>query len=236
MRPVPLLLAVSVTMCAGRLSAQATRAQGTVDAPLIEVHGVGELRLPPDVAVLRIEVASRASTAAAAAAETGRRLAAVADTLRRSGLGPEIVQPLALNVGSNEAPSEGRLVDYEARAAISVRVRHLDRLGPLVDAALAAGATEIPSVRFESDSMEAATRGALARAYTDALGTARALAAAAGSRLGQVIGIEVWDRPDEWLSDEDLSYLGPRFGASARRDVRVVATVTVRWQLVPGPR
>ena len=229
-------MAASVAILAGRLSAQAVRSPGTVESPVVQVHGIGELRLPPDIAVLRIEVASRASTAAAAAAETGRRLAAVADTLRRSGLGPEIVQPLALNVGSNEAPSEGRLVDYEARAAISVRVRQLDRLGPLVDAALAAGATEIPSVRFESDSMEVAARHALARAYADAQGTARTLAAAAGARLGQVIGIEAWDRPDDWMADEDLSYLGPRFGASARRDVRVVASVTVRWQLVPGTR
>jgi uncharacterized protein len=236
MRPVPLLLAASVTLFAGRLPAQAARAQGTVESPVVEVHGMGELRLPPDVAVLRIEVAARASTAAAAAAETGRRLAAVADTLRRSGLGPEIVQPLALSVGSNEARSEGRLVDYEARAAISVRIRHLDRLGLLVDAALAAGATEIPSVRFESDSMAAAARNALAKAYADALGTARALAAAAGARLGPVIGIEVWDRPEDWMSDEDLEYLGPRSGTSARRDVRVAASVTVRWQLVQGPR
>lgn len=236
MRPVPLLVAASVTILAGRLSAQAVRSPGTVESPVVQVYGIGELRLPPDIAVLRIEVASRASTAAAAAAETGRRLAAVADTLRRSGLGPEIVQPLALNVGSNEAPSEGRLVDYEARAAISVRVRQLDRLGPLVDAALAAGATEIPSVRFESDSMDAAKRNALARAYADALGTARSLAAAAGARLGQVIEIETWDRPNDWTGDEDLSYLEPRFGASARRDVRVGATVTVRWQLVPGTR
>jgi hypothetical protein len=67
-------------------------------------------------------------------------------------------------------------------------------------------------------------------------GTARTLAAAAGARLGHVIEIEAWDRPDDWMGEEDLSYLGPRFGASSRRDVRVVATVTVRWQLVPGTR
>ena len=171
---VSVLVAVLSLALDGVLAAQAVQPHGSVGAPEVAVRGEGEVRLPPDVAVLRIEVASRASTAAAAAAETGRRVVAVADTLRRSGLGPEIIQPLALNVGSNEAMTEGRLVDYEARAVISVRVRQFDRIGSLIDAALGAGATDIPSVRFESDSSDAAQRNALGRAYAEALNSARA--------------------------------------------------------------
>jgi uncharacterized protein YggE len=233
---IPMLVAALSTVLATAGAAQSAQPRATADAPVLSVRGEADVRLPPDVAVLRIAVASRASTAAAAAAETGRRVRAVADTLRRSGLGPEIVQPLALNVASNEAVAEGRLVDYEARATISVRVRQFDRLGALIDAALGAGATEIPSVRFESDSMDAAERSALARAYTNALSTGRALAAAAGLRLGRVLQIETFGAGDRWHLDDDLDLPGLRLGTSARREVRVEAAVTVRWQLVAGPR
>jgi len=233
---VPMLMVVLCASLAARLAGQNAETGASVGRPVVAVRGEGQVRLPPDVAVLRIEVASRASTAAAAAAETGRRVVAVADTLRRSGLGPEIVQPPALNVGSNEAVAEGRLVDYEARAAISVRVRQLDRLGALIDAALAAGATEIPSVRFESDSMDAAERVALRRAYAQALSTARALADAADMQLGRVVEIETYGGRGEWAFDEDFEMPYLRAAASVRHDVRVEAAVSVRWQLVPRSR
>src|SRR5262245_12112017 len=101
--------------------------------PTIKTEGRGEVRLPPDLAVVRLGVAARASTAAAAAAEAGRRLDAVTDTLRRMGLAPEVAVPLALEVTTNEARAEGRLVDYEAGAGVVVRVRNLARLGAVVD-------------------------------------------------------------------------------------------------------
>ncbi len=230
-----LMLAAGLsTALALQLAGQTSPRCGSPEAPILEVRGSGQVRLPADVAVLRIQVASRASTAAAAAAETARRLAIVTDTLRHSGLGPELVEPTALNVVTNEALGDGHLVDYEARALLSVRVRQLDRLGSLVDAALAAGATEIPSVRFESDSMEAAERTALAQAFHQAETTARALAQAAGMRLGGIAGIETWgDRGGPDLGEEfETHFL--RSGPTARRDVRVEATVAVRWQL--GPR
>lgn len=95
----------------------------------------------------------------------------------------------------------------------------------------------LPSRRWLLRSCDpAAVRDALARAFADALGTARALAAAAGARLGQVIGIEAWDRPDSWNAEDELALRGPRFSVSARHAVRVAATVTVRRQLVPGTR
>jgi len=202
----------------------------------ISVTGLGELRLPPDVAVVRFGVASRASSAAAAAVESARRTRAISDTLRAWGLAPEVIEPVALEITTNEVPSEGRLIDYEARTVIGVRLRQLDRLGALVDAALAAGATTIPTVRFESDTADRAERYALARAYRDAESTARAVAAAAGHRLGTILEIQTEPRYGREFEDFDLpDYIGAT-ARIARKEVRIIARLSVRWSLNPAIR
>lgn len=203
-----------------------------VAVPSVVTTGRGELRLPPDVAVLRIGIAARASTAAAAATEAGRRVRAVTDTLRLLGLAPQVMEPIALKVGGNEDYSEARLVDYEARAALSVRVRATDQLGALIDGALAVGATDIPAVRFESDTAAAARRHALTRAFERAEASARAIAEAAGMRLGGLL--EVSADPDYDFRDEEyLMDIGPHARSpGTRRDVPISASVTARWRLV----
>ncbi len=202
-------------------------------SPTIIASARGEVRLPPDVAVLRIGVASRASTAAAAATESSRRVRAVTDTLRRMGLAPELSAPVALEVRTNEAVAEGRLVDYEARALITVRIRDFARLGVIIDAALAGGATTVPSVRFDSDTAAAARADALARAYREAENRARAVARAAGVTLGPIVELRAdpsfMDDLDDDFVIEDLPFAPSR---SPRREVPVAATVTVTWRLV----
>jgi len=206
--------------------------------PVVQAMARGEIRLPADVAVVRLGNAARASTAAAAATETGRRVRAITDSLRRWNLAPELTAPLALEVHTNEDYSEGRLVDYEAKAVLTVRVRDFDRLGAIVDGALAAGATTVPSIRFESDTAESARMDALELAYTQARAKAEAVARAAGVTLGALMdldtgrGYEFGEGYDDFIYDDMPSSVL----RVPRRDVLVSALVTARWQLVPcGP-
>jgi len=206
--------------------------------PVIMAMGRGEIRLPPDVAIVRLVIASRASTAAAAATETARRVRAVTDTLRHWSLAPEITAPVALEVQTNEAFAEARLVDYEAKAVLTVRVRQFDCLGAIVDGALAAGATTVPGIRFESDASEAARMRALGLAYHQALEKAESIARAARVTLGPLVMLDtgreydIGPDYDEYVFD-DLPMSGTR---TPRRDVPVSAVVRATWQLVPGGR
>ncbi len=218
---------VAFVSAAGRLGAQA------VDSgPTITAAARGEIHLPPDIAIVRLVVASRASTAAAAATETARRVRAVTDSLHRWGLAPELTAPLALEVHTNEAIAEGRLVDYEAKAVLTVRVRQFDHLGAIVDGALAAGATTVPGVRFDSDSADAARLHALAKAFQQARAKADAVARAAGATLGRLIELSTsqdldFDRDDFLFDDFGLSE-----ARSPKRDVPVSATVSAKWRLL----
>lgn len=216
-----------LSLASPALHAQAPEQRG------LTVLGIGDLRLPPDRAVVRFGVASRASTAAAAGAESARRARAISDTLRQWGLAPEVIEPVALVIATNESSAEGRLVDYEARTVIGVELRQLDRLGALVDAGLSAGATTIPTVRFESDTADRADRHALALAYRDAEAKARAVAAAAGLRLGSILEVQMGDGFSNRYADTDMSdYLMEAPNRVVRKEVRITERVAVRWALV----
>jgi uncharacterized protein len=67
---------------------------------------------------------------------------------------------------------------------VSVRVRNLDRAGPVVDAAVGAGANQVYGPSLTRSDQEAVYRGALKAAYADARAKAQALADAAGVTLG----------------------------------------------------
>ncbi len=154
------------------------------------------------------------------------------DSLHRWGLAPELTAPLALEVHTNEAIAEGRLVDYEAKAVLTVRVRQFDHLGAIVDGALAAGATTVPGVRFDSDSADAARLHALAKAFQQARAKADAVARAAGATLGRLIELSTsqdldFDRDDFLFDDFGLSE-----ARSPKRDVPVSATVSAKWRLL----
>lgn len=229
----------SVAVLALSLSVLAPRAAVAQDPEHrgLTVLGLGDLRLPPDRAFVRFVVASRASSAAAAGAESARRTRAISDTLRHWGLAPEVIEPVALTITTNESPAEGRLVDYEARTVVGVQLRQLDRLGALVDAGLGAGATAIPSVRFESDTIDRAEQHALALAYRDAEAKARAVAAAAGLRLGAILEVQMGGGYGTAYSGADMSdYIEEAPNRMVRKEVKVAARVSVRWALVRSGR
>lgn len=226
-----------VQMLAGALlllgSPQSFIAQQSSSIPVIMAAGRGEIRLPPDVAVVRLVISSRASTAAAAATETARRVRAITDTLHRWSLAPEIAAPVAFEVHTNEDRFEARLVDYEAKAVLTVRVREFEQLGPIVDAALAAGATTVPGIRFESDTAAVARMRAIAVAYEQAEAKASAVARAANVKLGPLMVLDTGDEYDFGEYDEYIGHpLDLPSARAARRDVPVSAVVRAEWRLV----
>src|SRR4029077_16776011 len=111
--------------------------------------GTGAVTLSPQKATVQIRVSAQAVSAAAAAAQGATMLRAVLDTLVRTGFRRESLQTLNFGVGPNYDYANGRkLIDYTAWSAIRVSLRDFNRLGRVIDMALAAGATEVGSLTF----------------------------------------------------------------------------------------
>lgn len=174
----------------------------TREPPRITVTGEGRAEAVPDLAVITIGVTTQADTAAAALAENSTRLSAVLDRLRAAGVADRDLQTSGLSLGprydyGGDRPP--RLLGYEATNQLAVRVRALDALGAILDAAVADGANTLGGLSFSLADPQGARDAALAAAVAEARRKAAIIAEAAGVRLGPVLSIS-----------EQVAYAGPQ--------------------------
>ncbi len=159
--------------------------------PTIDVTGNAEVRANPDRATVDVAVETHGDTAAKAASENARRSQKVADALKAALGSSGKIQTGSYNLMPDyrQKPGEieARIIGYRAVNMVTVETTALDRVGPLIDAAIGAGANRIDSVSFTLRDQSGPRNDAIAKAAADAMGQARALAAALGVKLKRVL-------------------------------------------------
>lgn len=241
-RSLPAALAL-VTLGAGLASAQAPASPSQAEEPAeIVVSGHADATIPADRATIRIAVETRGETAAAAGAENSRIQQAVLAALQGAGVEASRVATAGYTVATNyrppEAPGQPRRPDgYMASNAVHVQLSDLDRVGPVIDAALAAGANRIDGVHFTATQTDSARRVALAEAIATAREDATIMARAAGGTLGRLLELSTGGYA--LRAPFNLQAAGGRAlsveTSITPREVHVNAMVVARWQFEPSP-
>jgi len=188
----PLSVALVVLLTAGCMTTVAG-----LDAPgnVIVVGGTGRVSVAPDTALLTLGVESQAPTLAEATADAARRMSAVVARIKALGVADADIATVTYSVDPRTAPIDParrdppRIVGHQVSNIAQVTVRKLTEAGPILDAAVAAGANAVRGIRFTLADSTAAQAEARKRAVADALAKARQLAAAAGVTLGPVLTI-----------------------------------------------
>ena len=159
--------------------------------PQIVTAAQGEVRVTPDRATINIGVQTRATTAADAAAENSRKQRAVIEAIKARAVPAEQISTSNFNVvPETQYSREGqapRTTGYLVTNSITVELKHIDQVGPVIDAALANGANQINSLSFGMSARDSARRAALGIAVERAKADAEAMAKAAGGSLGPLI-------------------------------------------------
>jgi uncharacterized protein len=186
MRMTATLLALAVAVPLG------AQQPALVQQPQIVTSGQAETQITPDRARIFLTVETRAATAAAAADENARRQRTVIDRLRGMGIGSEQLGTSGFSVQPEyqydpQGRNPPRVTGYVARNTIRAEVRQIDRIGPVIDAAIASGANSIGGLDFYSSNVESARRSALAEAVQKSRSDAEVMANAAGGRLGSLL-------------------------------------------------
>jgi uncharacterized protein YggE len=161
----------------------------------VSVSGTATVRKAPDQAVISLAVETNAPTAQDAAQRNAQRMAAVVRAVRSAGIPAERIRTTGYNLNpeyryTNPAPGqtgEQKLVGYRATNTLEVLVDSIPRVGPVLDAAVAAGANRANGISYQLREPEAARREALRLAVANARQDAEALAAAAGVPLGELL-------------------------------------------------
>lgn len=240
------LIAVLVILSFGWIAHPATASAqvGTPTAdtpPTLHVSATATVRQAPDVAVVQLAVETMAETAREASEQNAARMEDVLAAIRNQGVPDSRIRTQRLELQPRYANRPDRregapeIVGYRAVNQVTVRLEDVTAAGPVVDAAVRAGANRVTGIQFELSDPESAYHEAL----RDAIAKARAEAEVAASALGQTLGDPVT------VSTGGFSPPQPRFRAESAMmaadqaaappvepgEVEVQATVSIAWRL-----
>ncbi|WP_195759869.1 SIMPL domain-containing protein [Paracoccus sp. S-4012] len=218
--------------------------RGQAERGRITVIGEGQASIAPDVAVVSLGVMVQAPTAAEAMAQNAARQQGVFSALEAAGIEARDVQTsgLALNAIQDYSREGGPpvITGYQASNIVTVRVRDLAGLGPVIDGVIGAGANEIQGISFLREDASEAEITARQRAVESARERAEAIAAAAGQRLGRLVSIT--DQPMPGFGPPQ-PYIMRAMAADAEAstpvaagELQVQAQVNAVWELIPMRR
>lgn len=231
------VLWVTAALAVLSLSSAPALAQA-LDVPTMTVTGRAEVRVEPDMAVFTVGVETRAYTAEEARAANAEAMNAIRERLLASGAEERNLKTRNFRVSAEYQynPSDGSrtFVGYVVSHWLEVTVTDLASLGPWLDAAIAAGATEISGPSFGVSNPEAAVERALAEAVRNARSKAETLARAAGVFLKRVLSInETVSTPVGSVLRATAADAVAEFASTAVSvgEVSVTATVVITYEI-----
>jgi hypothetical protein len=205
--------------------------------PMITVTGTGTVEAVPDIATLSIGVTTQGESAAEALSANSAALDAVMARLTAAGVAAPDMQTSNLSLNPNWTGYDSSsitgptIAGYVASNILTIRLRQLDGLGAVLDAAVADGANTLNGLTFGLADPKPVLDEARKEAVADARARAELLATAAGVTLGRVISIS------EGVAPSDPA---PMFRAEASAapvpvaggEVGLSASVTIFYQIV----
>ena len=211
------------------------------DVPILTVSGWGQSHAAPDEATVRLGILAQAATAREAQDRVNRTAGAILEAIRKLGIPAERIQTSGLNLGPQyaqaRAESAPKITGYQASSSVSVRIDDLAKVGPAIDAGLAAGANNLDGVEFGLRDDGAARAAALTDAVRSARGKAEALAAALRVRLVEIVevaeGGAAIAQPQPFRGRAMAMSADTAATPVSPGQVGVDASVTVRWRIAP---
>jgi uncharacterized protein YggE len=160
----------------------------------VNVSGSGQVSAQPDVAAVTLGVQTEAEEAATALTQNSQQMQALVDALKEAGIAAEDIQTRVVSLypryqQPTDGQGQGELIGYTATNTVEVRMRELDKVGEILDAAVQAGGNRIESIGFEVSDPSQYMDQAREAAWNDALHKAEQLASLAGVGLSEVLTI-----------------------------------------------
>jgi uncharacterized protein YggE len=191
-----------------------TPSEGTADLRTISVTGSGTAEVVPDIARISVGVSARGPEATVASSRAAERMQAVIDALLGAGVAETDIQTRRLSltpVHSRDRSGDGTrpITGWQASNRVDATIRDIDATGEVIDAAIAAGATDLGDIAFRKDDPSAAEAQARQAAVDEAASIAGQLASAAGVDIIGVAHIVEGDDGDAVRAERAAAFAAP---------------------------
>ena len=237
------LLALSIfTGCSSRAETTAPKESdlGTVAVSTVTVVGTGKLTLMPDMATVSLGVCNSATTASEAVAQNAKAMDSITAALKAAGIKDEDLQTSNYSLYPDYVydKHDGQDVqrNYNVSNTLTLKVRELEKLGQITDAAVAAGANESYGVSFGMQEPDASRAELAMLAVKDARAQAEEYATALGMKLGAAISVTSGSSADDEIIYEQRSSINSEADASVKTafqpgTLEQFCLVTIRFRL-----
>jgi hypothetical protein len=183
------------------------------------VTGTATLEVAPDTAELRMTLSSEASKPGAATRAARAKQAKLIAALAEVGVPESDLKLSYLNINPVYHPESGKIRGYQASIMVTASSKDFDKVGPMMEAAADAGATQMDSYfRADLAALKSKVRDMALEAAKD---KAEQISESLDVALGKVVGINELGANDTW------SYYGEGYYYSR-------AAVPNAWDLERG--
>jgi len=215
----------------------------------ISVTGMGELYARPDLALTTFSVVTEKPTVQEAMAANAESMNAIIDAVQGEGVEQKDIKTTSFNIYpryeyQNEAgirvmpphPTGKRvLVAYEITQSVQVKMRYLDNVGTIIQAATNAGANQVGSLQFTIEDEESLKVQARKAAIDEAKEKAQVLASQLNVKLGRIVNFNEGGSYPVYFESARAMDMGMGGAAPAPQiepgENRIVVNVTIVYEI-----
>ncbi|WP_439883435.1 SIMPL domain-containing protein [Pontibacter sp. MBLB2868] len=188
MKKMKLIFLLALLIGAVQVQAQ----QQQVMPPLVNVTGVGEVKVKPTEVVVNLGVETREKTLEAARTETDKKAAAIINYLKKQGVDARDIQTSYVTLRPVYSGGEyGKTSPdfYMAMKTMTVVVKKLNKYDEIISGLYQVGANRIDGINFQVADIEKYQVEARKKAVENAKQQATSLTSELGAKLGRVYAI-----------------------------------------------
>lgn len=203
------LLSMASSAAAAQSAASVSIAPLGPSSALLSLTAEGQSRRTPDIALFNAGVVTQAVTATEALADNSRRMDRVIAALKRAGIAERDIQTSAISLQPRYSDPErdaqmlarstgrpyvppteaAKIIGYEARNTVQVRVRKLGEMGKIIDTLIGEGANQVDGPNFTLDEPREALDEARREAVAVGRQRAELYAQATGMRVARLLSV-----------------------------------------------
>ena len=160
----------------------------TQKSTTFDVTGEGKVTLKPDMASVTVGIQANGASVKAAQDQINTTINKVSEAVKALGVDSEDIQTTNYNINPEYDYTAGQKIKgYQASTNLSIKVKKVDLVNQVIDAATSNGANQVGGVNFDVDDKAKAHNEAREEAVKDAKTKAEAAAKIAGFKLGKII-------------------------------------------------
>src|SRR5258708_609274 len=160
----------------------------TTKSTTFDVTGEGTATTKPDSATVSAGVSATGSTSAGVQDQMNSAINKVSLAVKNVGIDPKDIQTSNYNINpSYDFGSGQRITGYNASTSLTIKVKDISKINSVLDAATAAGATNVNNLGFNTTDKSAAEAEARKKAIAQAKAKAQETADTVGFKLGSLV-------------------------------------------------